>query len=80
MSGRSDPTAGKRTLAADSSPFTLGEPAPNAKLFPVGEGIFKTIFTYDAATADLFGLTGGCSTLRKEQVGVNTKAIGVVLP
>ena len=80
MLGRSDAATGKRTLAADSSPFTLGKSAPDAKLFSVGKGIFKTIFPYDAATADLFGLTGGRATLRKEQVGVNTKAIGVVLP
>jgi hypothetical protein len=67
-------------LAANATTFTLGEAPPDAELLAVGEGILKTVFAHDTATAHFFGLTGGCTAFGEEEIGVDAKAVRIVLP
>jgi len=67
-------------LPTQATSLTLGEPAPDTELFAVGKRIFKALHTHFASPAHFFGLTGGCTTLGKEQIGIDTQAVCLILP
>jgi hypothetical protein len=66
--------------AADAAAFTLAHSAPDAKLLSIGEGVLEAILADDTTPAHLFGFTGRRTSLRKEQVWVNTHTVGLALP
>ena len=71
---------GQRPLAADAATLTLAHAAPDAELLTVGQGVLEAVLAHDAAPADLLGLPGGRATLGEEEVRVDAKAVGEVLP
>lgn len=79
-SGRGLCRTSQGTLTSNTTSFTLAHATPNTKLLAVGQGVLKTVAAYDATPAHLLGLTGRCPSLGKEQIGVNSKAVGQVLP
>src|SRR5437763_4263400 len=70
----------QRPAAADPAALTLAHAAPDTELLAVGQRVLEAVLPDDAATADLFGLARGSTSLRKEQVGVDTHAVGLALP
>lgn len=70
----------KRTLATNPTPFTLAHATPDAELLAVRKGELETVILDNAATADFFGLAGRRTTLGKEEVWIDTEAVGKLLP
>ena len=79
-SGADDAARRLRPLTADAAALALGEPAPDAELLSVLQCELQALTTHDAPTADLLRLARRRATLGEEQVGVDTEAVGVVLP
>lgn len=73
-------SASERTLTANSAPLPLAESTPDAELFTVRQRVLETVVPNLTPLADRFGLLGGCSALREEQIGINTKTVGRELP
>ena len=64
----------------DPTPLTLAHPTPDTELLAVHECVFEAVFTYDATSADFLRLPRRRSTLGKEQIGIDAKAVGIFLP
>jgi hypothetical protein len=76
--GRS--AAGQGARPAHAATLTLTHAAPDTELLAVGQRELKALLAHDAALADLFGLTSRRAALRKEQIGIDAHAVGVLLP
>ena len=66
--------------APDATAFPLAHAAPDAELLAVDQRVLEAVLTHDATPADLLGLAGGRAPLGKEQVGIDSEAVGVLLP
>src|SRR5690606_40858031 len=71
---------GHGALATDAPPLTLAHAAPDAELLAVAQRVLEALPAHDAATTDFLRFTRGRTALRKEQIGVDTEAVGEVLP
>jgi hypothetical protein len=69
-----------RTLTTKATALTLGEATPDTELLAIRQCVFKALATNNAALADFFGFTGAGTALGEEQIGVDSKAVGGVLP
>ena len=56
------------------------ESSPDPELLTVGERVLETVLAHHAAPADFLGFARGCSTLREEQIGIYSHAVGPRLP
>src|SRR5205823_3759823 len=73
-------TARECPLAADAAALPLGQPAPDAELLAVAQGVLEALGAHLAASADRLRLLGGGTALREEQVRVDPQAVGLLLP
>ena len=78
--GAGDVARRLRALATELAALTLRETAPNSELFPVRQGVLEALIAHDAAFAHFLGFAGGGSSFRKEEVGIDAKAVGLILP
>src|SRR5690349_15320220 len=60
--------------------LALGQSAPDAEAFVVGERVLEAVALDLAARADLLGLARRAALLRKERLGVGLRAQGAVCP
>jgi hypothetical protein len=67
-------------LATKTTALTLGETAPDAKLLAIGKRIFKAFTANNAALAHFFCFAGTGTAFWEEQVWIDTKAVGLILP
>jgi hypothetical protein len=67
-------------LATQPAALTLGESTPDTELFTIGQGVLEAFATNNAAFANFFGFAGAGTTLGEEEIGVNAKAVCLVLP
>lgn len=79
-SGADGAAIGLGALASQTTTLALGKSAPDAELLAVGEGVFEALHANFATTTHFFGFAGGGTTLRKEKIGIDTQAVGLVLP
>ena len=70
----------QRTLPANTTTLTLAHSAPNAELLAVTKGELEAVLSDNAATADFFGFTGACPALWEEEIRIDAKTVGHVLP
>lgn len=75
-----DLTVGLRARATQTATLALGKTAPNAELLAVDERVLEAFVAHDAAAAHLFGFAGRSTAFGKEEIGINAKAVGFVLP
>src|SRR5690606_14019363 len=76
--GSRGPASDGGLLEAPSLP--LGESAPDAEAFVVGEGVLKAFRAHLAGEADLLGLAGGSALFGKEGLGIGLGAQCALLP
>jgi hypothetical protein len=69
-SGRA--AVGLCALTTQATALALRQPTPDTELFAVGKRVIQTLLTHFATSTHFFSLTGGRTTLRKKQVGVNS--------
>lgn len=69
-----------RPLATDPTAFAFGQTSPDAELLTVLQCELEAVVPHLAAATDLLGLTGGCTSLWEEQVGVDAQAVRVIVP
>jgi hypothetical protein len=69
-----------RALPTQATALSLGQAAPYTELLAIDECVFQAVGAYDTAAANLFGFTGGSAALWEEQIRVDAKAVGLVLP
>src|SRR5439155_23418866 len=67
-------------LAADPAALPLRQPAPDAELLAVAQGVLEALGAHLAAPADRLRLLGGRTALREEEVRVDPQAVGLLLP
>jgi hypothetical protein len=67
-------------LPPKAAPLALTETTPDAELLAVDERVLEAVESYHTSATDLLGLAGRGATLWEEQVGVDTEAVGLVLP
>jgi hypothetical protein len=75
-----DATRNLGTLTTDTPTFALRQAAPDAELFAVLQCELEAIVLDFAAPADLLRLPGGRTALGEEEIGVNAKAVRVIVP
>src|SRR3954467_2830593 len=68
-----------RPLTTDSTSFTLGQAPPDPEFLGMDDRVFEAGLTHGTASAHLLRLARGCTTLGREEVGVDTEAVGVFL-
>ena len=69
-----------RALTTQATTLAFRQPTPDAEFLAVDEREFQAVGAHDTAAADFLGFTSGSATLREEQIWVNAKAVGLVLP
>ena len=79
-SGAGEAAAHEGALAADAAAFPLGHPAPDPELLTVPQRVLEALGLDLAATADGLRLLGGRPSLGEEQVGIDSEAVGTLLP
>ena len=72
--------AAARALAADPAALPLGHAAPDPELLAVPQRVLEALGLHLAAAADGLGLLGGGAALGEEQVGIDSEAVGALLP
>lgn len=72
--------ASQCSLTTDAATLPLAHSAPYPELLTIGECELEAIVLDNAAATHFFGLTGGSTAFRKEEVGIDTEAVGEFLP